>query len=344
VNAGGAEGSRRALCLGIFGAILAEACGGSPAEAPAKPAGPVYPPFRVASVADLLTAARLRWAVLARPREIASVPFLIPPISKVVSEEALDRFTAASAVDLRQLPEAAVASYAWEEREITFYIARHTAEPAAVERAFLARLSGKPTRVAERPDLVRVSGKIGITTRTLVLIGRDIVGFQDGGSVTRGPARIAALYATDKIKKTPTLLAEEPLKSLHARFGPAPLRALALGPFEGELARGARGLLAGATAIGAAARPSAREGVALSIAVSGDFSKSGEAASKELSDAWQDLAGGSFGRLLGLDKPVEGPLATFSPQAVAVAVELEPRKLAAGLADATSARIQDIMR
>jgi hypothetical protein len=335
---------RRAFGFGVCAAILGEACGGSNDPPPRKGGPDVYPPFRIASVADLLTAARLRWAVLARPREIASVPFLIPSIAKVVTEESLNRFAASSGVDLRQISEAAVASYAWEEREITFYIARHSGDPAAIERAFRARLSGKETRVAERPDLVRISGKIGVTTRTLVLIGRDIVGFQDGGSTVRGPARLAALYATDKIKKTPTLLAEPQLKALDARFGPAPLRALALGPFEGELARGARGLLAGATAIGAAARPSAREGVALSIAVAGDFSKSGEPASKELAEAWNDLAGGSFGRLLGLDRAIEGPLATFSPQAVAIAVELDPKKLASGLADATSSRIEQIMR
>jgi hypothetical protein len=178
----------------------------------------------------------------------------------------------------------------------------------------------------------------------LVTIGRDVVGYQQGGVQSRGPARIAALYAIGKLRRSPTVLSEDPIRALSNRFGATPARAFALGPFEGELARGARGLLAGATAIGAAARPSAREGVALVIAVAGDFSLSGEAASKELVAAWSDLAQGSFGHLLGLDQPVEPPLATHGADAVTVAVELNPRKLAAGLHNATGASIAEIMR
>ena len=55
-----------------------------------------------------------------------------------------------------------------------------------------------------------------------------------------------ATYALDKLKKSPTVMSDDPLKALAARLGPAPFRAFAVGPFEGELARGARGLLAGA--------------------------------------------------------------------------------------------------
>src|SRR6185437_3027981 len=128
----------------------------------------------------------------------------------------------------------------------------------------------------------------------------------------------------------------DPLKALDARLGQAPLRAFAIGPFEGELSRAARGLLAGATAIGGTVRPSAREGLLVVIAVTGDFSRSGEAASHELTVAWDDLARGSFGHLLGLDEPIEKPLATHAPDAVAVAVEIDPGRLAKGLAMATS--------
>jgi hypothetical protein len=60
--------------------------------------------------------------------------------------------------------------------------------------------------------------------------------------------------------------------------------------------------------------------------------------------AWDDLARGSFGHLLGLDEPTEKPLPTFAADAVALAVELDPGKLARGIASATSARIEEIMR
>jgi hypothetical protein len=282
--------------------------------------------------------------MLIEPREIAAVPWLIPPIGRVASEENLGRFAARVGFDLRQLPAAAVASYADEGGEATIYVVRHNGDPALIERLFRARLVGGEHRVVDLPDLVRISGKIGATPTTLLLAGHDVAAFQLGGSAARGPARVASLYALDKLKRSPTLLAEEPLKALDVRLGPAPLRAFALGPFEGELSRGARGLLAGATAIGGTVRPSAREGLLVVVAVAGDFAGSGPAASHELAAAWEDLAGGSFGHLLGLDEPIEKPLATHAADAVAIAVELDPGRLAKGVASATSARVEEIMR
>ncbi|MFO0760928.1 MAG: hypothetical protein U0359_30910 [Byssovorax sp.] len=337
---------RRGFLGAVLGSIAASACGAPATTAPAPPKAQLLPPLdTVGPLHKLLPLAKLRWLILARPREIASLPALIPPIGLVVPEENLNRFAASTGVDLRQIPEAAVALYAEEKgAESMLYLARHNGDPATIERLFRARLIGGEHRAEDRPDLIRLSGKLGLSQSTLVLIGRDILGVQQGGSPTRGAARIAGLYAEGKLKKSPSALAEEPLRSLAERFGDAPIRAFAPGPFEGELQRGARGLLAGATAIGAAARPSARDGIALSIAVAGDFSKSGDPASRELGRAWDELAKGSFGHLLGLDQPVEAPLLTFSPTAVACAVELDPQKLARGLRDATSAQIAEIMR
>lgn len=317
-------------------------CGGTPAPAPMPP-GPFE--TRVAALTDLLPAAGLRWVVLAEPRTIAAVPWLIPPIGRVVSEASFTRFAAASGIDLRQAPEAAIASYAGEGAlDVNAYAVRHAGDSAVLERLFRARLTGDERRSIDAPDVVRISGTIGRTPRALALIGRDVAVFQEGGSVSRGPARIAALYALGRLRRSPVVGGEEPLKGLLSRFGAAPARAFAVGPFEGELARGARGLLAGATAIGAAARPSVREGVLLTIAVAGDFTTSGEAAAGALRAAWLDLAETSFGRILGLDRPVEPPLATHAPDAVAMAVELDPNKLADGLARLTSDRLDAIMR
>lgn len=366
-----AEVGQRAFVAGALGGVAAAAlgalgCGARPAATPPVAGKKPPPPIEVPSLTGLLPLAGLRWLVVARPRDITSIPWLIPAIGKVVPEKRLDRFAAATAIDLRQLPEAAVASYAEPAAraeggaeagadaqhpnhgarpgESTFYLVRHTGDPATIERAFRARLTAGEQRVVERPDLVRVSGTAGTSQLALVLLGRDVAGFQVGGNLQRGPARIAALYATGKLHRAPTALARDPLRALDRRFGSAPARAFALGPFEGELARGARGLLAGATALGAAARPSAREGIALALAVAGDFATSGPKASEELLDAWNDLAFGSFGHLLGLDQPVERPLATHAPDAVAVAVELRPETLASGLAAATSERVEEIFR
>ncbi|WP_437814561.1 hypothetical protein [Sorangium sp. So ce1078] len=336
---------RRGALGGVLGCVLGLAlpsCGGAP-RPPARTSPPL-PPLGTADLTGLLPQAGLRWLILVRPREIAAVPWLIPSIGLVAPEENLARHARATGVDLRQVREAAIASYAGAAGEVRFYVARHSGDPRAIERLFRRRLTGKERRALDRPDLVRVTGDIGTTPHALVLLGEDVVGVQDGGSPQRGPARVASLYALGRLKRSPTALSDGPLRALAARFGPAPARAFAAGPFDGELARGARGLLAAATAVGAAARPSAREGIALAIAVAGDFSTSGAAASEELLAAWDELAHGSFGHLLGLDAPVEPPLATHAPDAVAIAVELNPRALAQGLAAATGERVEEMLR
>lgn len=327
----------------LLGLALA-GCGAGAKNPDVPPHTEALPPLHTARLGDLLPLAGLRWAVLAKPRDIAAIAWLIPAINTVIKEQSFDRFTTSSGLDLRQITEGAVATYAGDGGDTTIYLARHNVDPAVIERLFRARLTTDEKRSLDRADVVRVSGKIGVAKSTLALIGRDVVAIQSGGSAARGPARIATLYALDKLKRSPALFGEDPLRGLATRLGDAPATAFSVGPFEGELARGARGLLAGATAIGAAARPSAREGVSLAIAVAGDFASSGPAASKELAAAWDDLAKSSFGHLLALDQPVSPALATHAPDAVAIAVELNPDKLAKGLASATSARVDEIMR
>jgi hypothetical protein len=336
---------RRAFLGAVLASLggLVSGCGGSE-RPPSRPRQAPLRPLATSRLDALLPLAGLEWLVLVKPREIASIPWLIPPIGSIVSEERFGRFATSTGLDLRQIPEAIVASYAAEEGEASAYLVRHGGDALTIERAFRRRLTGSERRSVDRPDLVRVSGKIGGASHAFAAIGPDIVCFQQGGSVSRGPVRVATLYATGKLTRSPAALDEDPLRALAVRFGAAPARAFALGPFEGELARGARGLLAAATAIGAAARPSAREGIALGVAVAGDFSKSAEPAERELLAAWDELAKGSFGHLLGLDVPITAPLATHSDDAVAISVELDPGRLAKGLADATRNQIADIMR
>jgi hypothetical protein len=337
---------RRAF-LGVALSTLAAACGGAaPPSAPAATLEDAPPPVRIPDLSRILPLSHLRWVLLARPRDIAAIPWLIPPIAAVAPEENLARFTDAVGFDLRQVREAAVAAYAGdgEGGDAMLYAVRHNGDQAAVERLFRARLTEGEHRSLDRLDIVRLAGKIGRTPATLAILGLDVAAFQFGGSAARGPARIAALFASDKLHKSPTILSEDPLRALAGRLGPAPFRAFAAGPFEGELARGARGLLAGATAIGGTVRPSAREGLLVVVAVAGDFSRSAEPASRELVTAWGELAASPFGKLTGLDQPIEPPLPTHAADAVTVAVEIDPNRLAKGLAAATSARIEEIMR
>jgi hypothetical protein len=336
--------SRRAFLACTAGPAAAAwmtGCGSTPPP-PARPIRPA--PIEIDNVTDLMPLARLRWLIVCHPRDIAAVPWLIRPISTLAPEHRFVQFAESTGMDLRQIHEAAIGAYTTESGDSTFYLVRHGGDAGTIERAFRRRLTGGVRRSIADSGITLVSGTIGTSTRALVVIGRDIAGFQDGGSPSRGPARIAALYAEGKLKRSPTVLAEEPLRSLHARFGTAPLRALMLGPFEGELARGIRGLLAGATAAGIAARPSVREGILFTIAITADFSTSAEAGSQALLSEWTRVSESSFGHLLGLDQPADRPLPTHADGAIALAVELDPKKLAAGIAAATMNQVQDIMK
>jgi hypothetical protein len=96
--------------------------------------------------------------------------------------------------------------------------------------------------------------------------------------------------------------------------------------------------------VGVSFRPTPRESILLEIAVSGDFTTSGFEAARKLAASWEDLAGRPLGHLLGLDVPLAPALSTNTSDAVVLVVELDPRKLAQGLADATSNQIREIMR
>lgn len=233
---------------------------------------------------------------------------------------------------------------AGEDDDVMFYLARHTGDAQAIERSYRARFTSAEKRAVERPDLIRVSGKVGQRQSAAVFLGRDVAGFQDGGSASRGPARVAALFAEGKLKHARSALAGEPLRSLALRLGQGPLAAYAPGPFDGELARGLRGLLGAATAIGGVLGPTERQSFLVRVAVAGDFSTSAAPASDELLGAWKDLAGSRLGHMLGLDKPVSAPVTQGAPDVVMLAVELSGRALAEGLAAATASRVEDIFR
>ena len=294
--------------LGVALGVLAAACGGAaPTAAPelarrARPAAARDPRSGADSSRSRACAgSSSRGRGRSRPCPGSSRP---SPSSR--RRRTSSRFGAAVGFDLRQIPEAAVAALRGGGRGRGL-----DALLGPAQRRPRGRRAPLPRPADDRASTARSIGPISsasaarsaATPATLALLGRDVAAFQLGGSPTRGPARIAALYATDKLKKSPTVLSPRiRCARSTSRLGPAPFRAFAVGPFEGELARGARGLLAGATAIGGTVRPSAREGLLVVIAVAGDFSRSGEPASRELAAAWDELAAGSFGRLIGLDE------------------------------------------
>lgn len=340
--------SRRAFLRAALSAfVLPSLVGCATPPPPSAPAPRPLPPLKTAFLSDLIAVAGVRWILFAAPQDLLSVPWILPLVDRAVSGARFDRFARATGIDLRAIPEAVVTATAdpdGKPDDVLFYLARHTGDPTVIERSFRARLTSAEKRSVDRPDLVRISGKVGLSSQAAVLLGKDVAGFQEGGNLSRGPARVAALFAENKLKSAHTVLAVEPLHSLSVRLGAAPLAALAPGPFEGEVARGLRGLLGAATAIGAALRPTPRQGFAVVLTVTGDFSTSAQAAGEELLAAWKELSTSRLGHLLALDEPLVGPAVTTEPNALVLTLELNGAALADGLAKATASRVEDIFK
>ncbi|MFT3773657.1 MAG: hypothetical protein QM820_50425 [Minicystis sp.] len=80
------------------------ACGGAAPVPPPAPKPEEPPPLRIPDLTALLPLAQLRWLILAKPREIAAIPWLIPAIARVAPEDNLTRFAAHLGFDLRRDP------------------------------------------------------------------------------------------------------------------------------------------------------------------------------------------------------------------------------------------------
>lgn len=334
----GRGGRRSVLALGahLLGALALGVESGCADDAPPPRAPAPLPPLATSDLARLLPAAGLRWVVRAHPRAIAQVPWLIPVVSTFAPEARLDRWTSTMGFDLRQTPEAWLGDYQLDAGSPAQLIAvRHNARAEQLERRFAARLSAAAHRAEERPDAVRLDGKIGPTVHAFARLGPDVAAWQEGGDAERGPVRIVTARAAGQLAELRGIAATEPLDRLLARFGEAPLIVLAPGPFDdatvSEQGADAARLLAVATGVGAAVRPTVREGLGVALAVAGDFGDGARGASRVLEAAWEELATSETGRILALDRPRERPLPTHTPDAVALAVELDPAPVAEGL-------------
>ncbi len=336
---------------------LALGLGPGGCSAPAPPSAPEVPPpppskpdLHIPALTDLLTIARLQWLVLIKPEELISLQWLRPSLARVLRDDRLDLLAKATGIDLRAVPALALANYRPgrgvppDQKSTIAYFVRHRRPQLEIERKFRERLTSRAARRVVGHQLVSVEGNIGLTHHGFVALGPDVVGFQYGGAVNRGPARIALLYAQGKLATVPTALDDPSLQGLHSQLGNSPLAVLLPGPFEGSMARGARGLLGAASALAAGLKPTDRQTFRLQVLLAGDFAATATEAIGYLEGAWQDLVRSDLGHLLGLHAPTS-PAAVGSNQlGLSLAVELDPAKLLSGLAAATVDNVREMMR
>lgn len=285
---------------------------------------------------DFVPAAGVRWLVIGKPRELARIPWVATALSGLLPEERLDAYAATSGIELRTLPNALVAGFDFA----TLYMAEVHGEEPRIEERFEERLVGgaKANALHENPRTLQ--GVVGKTPETLLVIDRQLVAVSVGDPT---PIRVAEAFAKGRLKRSPTVLAGSALRTLPSDLEQAPLRFYAPGPFEGEWAHAARGLLGAALAVGAAVRPAEEDFLRAELVITGNFEPSGPGASAELLAAWNDLAQSSTGHLLGLDDPESPPEISAASDRLRLEKKLRLSTLVQGLRAAVSADVREIL-
>jgi hypothetical protein len=238
--------------------------------------------------------------------------------------------------DLRSASEIVVAGF----DSVTLGLASADVELARVEAAFLARADSEEGRAIEN-EVTRFWGTVGGTREQVAVMGHGAVGFERG---RLGPMRAVIGFAAGKLRRARPALAAEPLAAAAARIGQAPLRAFAPGPFDEEWSRGFGGLLRATTAVAAAVRPVERTGgVALTVALTGAWGSDAASAAARFGSAFRVLADDPFGRLAGMDRPLDGPRTAADAAALTLDVVWDAGNLARGIKDVTDASVGEIM-
>jgi hypothetical protein len=325
----------RALGLLVIALGASIACGGSPAPASKPSPARADPPLHEGPLTDYIPAAGLRWMVVGSPRALARHPSLAPAIALLLPKERLDAFARGSGVDLRQVDAALAAGFDYS----TLYVVAPP-EPASVEARFRERLVSEPVQARPHPQITRLTGIVGQTPQTLVRVEERLVAVAVGSAL---PARIVELFALRKLRKSRPALSGSALSSLPSELERAPLRFYAPGPFGAEWTRGARGLLAAATAVGVVASPQPGGRVQVRVVVAGDWSGAVHEAASALQAVWDDLSQSGTGKLLGLNEPVSGPVIEPAENLLELRVELDALTLARGLRAAVEADVWEIL-
>jgi hypothetical protein len=323
-----------AALLGAFGSACATAARPIP-----SPRG--FAPLDLDPLVDLLPAAGLVWLVEVRPQELQASRSLAALFAAAAPDERLDVFARRhGGVDVRAADQLAVAGYG----RATLGLARLPIEPRRIGDAFAARAKSVEGRAVDR-GVTRYWGTVGDEREQVATFGSEAVGVEFGGL---GPLQAAVYFAQGRLKRSLPALRAPPLASAAAQLGEAPLRGFAPGPFDAEWSKALGGLLGAATAVAARLRAGERAPgdeplLRLQLLLTGAWGADAPAAAKRLEASFRLLAEDPLGRLTGLDRPVDGPVATGSPDALALDVALDPVTMSRGVRAIAGAPLAEIM-
>jgi hypothetical protein len=295
---------------------------------------PPAPKLFLGSLPEYVASAGLRWMVLGSPRQIAQNPAFQDALSVLFPAERLEAYAQGTGVDLRQIESGLIAGF-----DLGTLYALTPPKGAAPKLLlhFRERLVSGERVQQPHPDIERVYGIIGATPELLVRIDDHVVAIAVGDPT---PARVVEAFALGRLKKSPTALRGAALSLLSPRPADAVATFYAPGPFSGEWAQGARGLLANVLCLSVSLSPLDAGHAKLHIELVGDFPASG---ADELAQAFRDLAESQLGKLLALDQTLATPEVHEREQRLLLDVDLDLAPIARGLRAAVMSDVWEIM-
>ena len=349
--------------------LLLVGCGGaSVGTTSARPGAGAK--LHLAPTTDLAQTAAIAWLIDAKPRALVAHAELLPAIDTLLPHDRVAAFADRNGFDPLALSELTLASYASAEGDTMLYLARGALAPAKLEAIFRARTGGVEGRGIDRQgeqEIVRTWGTLarGRGRAQMATFGREAAGLEIGRF---GPLRVAELFAQERLKRASPALRTGALaraaelvrdrpagapqgSAVEGEEGgeeeeDAPLRGFALGPFEGESAKGLGGLLAASTAAAVAARPATvgdHAALRITLVLTGGWGADAPKAADRLAAAFDALSATGLGRLAGLDHPLNVARVEPLPDALRLTVALDPLGLARGARAAMGAEVSEIM-
>lgn len=330
--------ARRTWCAGLGGLLgtLIVGCGGGRPK-PVTPREPPLEPLRLRPITDLVVGAGIRWLVLIEPRDLLGNSAIRPGLSRFAPEGRLAVFERVTAIDPAALNEAVVAGY----DDSTLFVLDGVSDPREAERRFRDRLVRDVIHKVYRPDATWTHGRTATgKVRALSALSPGVVAIEGGGTLR---SKVALLFAIGRLHKSPRALSLPDVRGVLDALGPAPLRALAPGPFGDEWADALNGMLAVCTALGFSARVGQRGQLDLALRLAGAWGERSKLAAENLMTGWQELASSTIGRLLRLDETLAPPGIVASDEMVGVDLRLDGVALLDGLYDVVAADVREIL-
>jgi hypothetical protein len=283
---------------------------------------------------DFVPAAGLRWLVAGSPRYFAQQPALAGLRERWLTEQRLQAFAQATGIELARTERALVAGFDLG----TLYLADSSGWQQKPELPFIERLAGSARVQRTHPEVWRVTGLVGSTPEALVRLDDAVVAVAVQDPML---ARIVEYRARGRLHDVVPALRGAALSALPSELlEPGPLRAYALGPWsESALPEGA-GLLAAASALGAAAELD-RGVLRLRVAIAGSWDAAQDR--EHLLGLWQAVATSPLGQACGLNQPLTPLSAEVSDRVLGLDVELDAERLLAGLEQVAAGRLEPLL-